>query len=523
MTAETTGSAKTPHVIEPGSLDTSISRQLNSDEPNGQPPASKRIGTVSLALMIIAASAPLTVLAGGVSSNYAVTGLLGVPLSFLILGVVLALFAVGYAALSARVRTAGAFYAYVARGLGRVTGVSAAWVALLAYNAMQVGIYGMFGFASADTFNALFSIDVPWWVYALAGWVIVGILGVNSVDLSAKVLGILVVIEFIIVIIYDIFAVVDAPAGLSADGFQLGDFFAPGVGAVLAFSMAAFMGFESGSVYVEEVKDPENTVRRATFGAVIAVAIFYAISAWAMIMALTPENTVAEAGEQGPGVVFSLLGAHVPNFLVVFAQVMFVTSLIAALISFHNVVARYLRTLAREGAMPKFLAISLGRGQAPALGSICQSSIALAVLIVFAIAGSGSEDPVMFPVLTLFTWLTNLGSFGLIALMAVTSFAAMAYLGTNARDLSMWTRFVAPLLAGLSLSGIVVLILANFSFLVGISETSPLNWILPGLVVLAALFGGIWAAWLRSARPERYLKLGGGEAAEFEWRTSTQE
>lgn len=505
MTAETTGSA------------TAAPAQNNPAQQSVRPPASKRIGTFSLALMIIAASAPLTVLAGGVSSNYGVTGLLGVPLSFLILGVILALFAVGYAALSARVRTAGAFYAYVARGLGRVTGVSAAWVALLAYNAMQVGIYGMFGFASADTFNALFGIDVPWWVYALAGWVLVGILGVNSVDLSAKVLGVLVVIEFIIVFAYDFFAVIDAPSGLSADGFMLGDLFAPGVGAVLAFSMAAFMGFESGSVYVEEVKDPENTVRRATFGAVIAVAIFYAVSAWAMIMALTPEKTVAEAGEQGPGVVFSLFSAHIPNSLVVFAQVMFVTSLIAALISFHNVVARYLRTLAREGAMPKFLAISLGRGQAPALGSICQSSIALAVLIVFAIAGSGSEDPIMFPVVTLFTWLTNVGSFGLIALMALTSFAAMAYLGTNAPEASMWTRFVAPLLAGLSLSGVVVLIITNFSFLVGISETSPLNWILPGLVVLAALFGGIWAAWLRSAHPDRYLKLGGGEAAELEW------
>ncbi len=48
--------------------------------------------------------------------------------------------------MSRHVHNAGAFYAYISRGLGGTAGASAAMVALVAYNALQVGIYGIFGF-----------------------------------------------------------------------------------------------------------------------------------------------------------------------------------------------------------------------------------------------------------------------------------------------------------------------------------------------------------------------------------------
>src|SRR5687767_10945731 len=108
----------------------------------------------SLVFLIIAASAPLTVLAGGVPSTYAVTGLLGVPLGFLLLGAILALFAVGYGAMSARITNAGAFYAYVADGLGHRQGIGASWLALISYNAMQIGLYGIFGFVVSSFLEA---------------------------------------------------------------------------------------------------------------------------------------------------------------------------------------------------------------------------------------------------------------------------------------------------------------------------------------------------------------------------------
>ena len=68
----------------------------------------------------------------------------------LLLAAGLLVYAAGYVAMSRHVRNAGAFYAYIARGLGPEAGVGSAWTALVAYNAMQIGIYGMLGFATSS-------------------------------------------------------------------------------------------------------------------------------------------------------------------------------------------------------------------------------------------------------------------------------------------------------------------------------------------------------------------------------------
>ncbi|HEU4757239.1 MAG TPA: amino acid permease, partial [Agromyces sp.] len=211
----------------------------------------RRLGVPSVTFMIIAASAPLTVVAGGVTTTFAVTGVIGVPLSFILLAAALAVFAVGYAAMSRYVTNAGAFYAYIAQGLGRPFGVGASIVALVSYNAMQIGIYGLFGFQASMFLEAKLGIVTPWWLWILVCIVVVGILGVNRVDLSAKVLGALVALEFVAVLVFDLVALAVAPEGLSTAALQPSNLFVPGVGAVLAFGIAAFMGFESAAIYGE--------------------------------------------------------------------------------------------------------------------------------------------------------------------------------------------------------------------------------------------------------------------------------
>src|SRR5699024_3951179 len=133
----------------------------------------RRISTASLVFIIIAASAPLTVLAGGIPTNYAVAGLLGVPQTYIVLGLLLVLFAVGYTAMSRQIQNAGAFYAYVTEGLGNRQGIAAAILALVSYNMMQIGLYGLFGFAASNLIMDFTGIDLPWWLTALAGWLIV--------------------------------------------------------------------------------------------------------------------------------------------------------------------------------------------------------------------------------------------------------------------------------------------------------------------------------------------------------------
>ena len=134
----------------------------------------RALGVPSLVFFIVAASAPLTAIAGGQAATYLVTSNRGTAFMFIPLGIVLGLFVVGYAAMSRHVANAGAFYAYVARGLGKVQGVGAAFVALIAYNAMQIGIYGLFGVAMGAFMADKLGITLEWWVWCLIAGAVIG-------------------------------------------------------------------------------------------------------------------------------------------------------------------------------------------------------------------------------------------------------------------------------------------------------------------------------------------------------------
>lgn len=374
---------------------------------------------------------------------------------------------------------------------------------------MQIGIAGMFGFAFSSFLDSIFGLQISWWVCALIAWVIVGIMGVLRVDFSAKVLGIIVGTEFLVVIIYDIIGLSHSPEGVTAGGMLPDQLFAPGVGAALAFSIAAFMGFESGAIYNEEVKDPKRTAGRATIIAVIIIAVFYAFSAWAMTVAEGTSNVVGRSQEFGPDLMFVFLGEHAPVWSVDLANLLFLTSLLAALVAFHNIVARYFFALGRDRVLPSVLARTSRRSGAPIAGSLAQSGLTLVVILVFAIAGAGSEDP-LFPVVTLFTWLTNMGAFGLVLLMALTALAVVGFLRSHSQEYSLWTRAIAPGLSAIGLLILFISIVVNFNVLIGLEGTSVLSWLLPAIVLVPGIIGTIWALALRSSRPQVYAGIGTG-------------
>lgn len=475
----------------------------------------RRLGVFAVAFMIIAASAPLTVVAGGVTSAYSVTHVDGIPFGYILLAAALAIFAIGYAAMSRFITNAGAFYSYVAQGVGRPVGVGSSILALIAYNAMQIGIWGMFGFQISSFIESKTGWASPWWIWVLVGIVVVGILGVNRVDLSAKVLGALVALEFIAVIVFDATAFANPAEGFTAAPITPSALFVPGVGAVLAFGIAAFMGFESAAIYGEESKDPKRTIPRATFLAVAVIGVFYALSSWALALAVGPAKITDPNGiapeEAGPPLFFEFVGRYLGTVWVDVMSLLFITSLFAALVSFHNAVSRYAFSLGREGVLPAVLGTVRTKSGAPWAGSLAQSALAVVVIVGFAIAEIG-WDPANgpYPILTLFTWLTNLGAFGLVLLMVLVSVAVIGFFHRNRRDVGVGSRLVAPIIALLSLGTVWVLILMNWDVLLGQTESTPTTFVLPAVLLVPSIAAVAWAYWLRTAKPEVYRQIGHG-------------
>src|SRR6478736_794459 len=123
------------------------------------------LGARGIVFLVVAAAAPLTVMAG-VAPLAILVGGIGAPAAYLGAGAVLLLFAVGFMAMTRHTGGAGAFYSYITLGLGRPAGMAAGILAVVAYNSLQIGVYGLLGVQTADAIARLAGLTVPWWACA---------------------------------------------------------------------------------------------------------------------------------------------------------------------------------------------------------------------------------------------------------------------------------------------------------------------------------------------------------------------
>jgi amino acid transporter len=464
--------------------------------------ARDRLGVAAVVFFVMSAAAPLTVVAGVVPTGLAVTGLTGISVAFLAVAVVLAIFSVGYVAMARHIANAGAFYAYVAQGLGRPLGVGASWVALLAYNMFQIASYGGFGAIAAPLFLDWFGVDVQWWVLALAAWLLVAVLGVRDVAVNGKVLATLLIAEIALVAVFSVADLFVSGFTPSAAPLNPASLTGAGAGALLVMAVTGFVGFEQSVVFSEESRDPRRTVPRATYIAIALIAGLYAFAAWAMISA-AGSDVVGRAGTEGPELFFNLASDRLGGTALHLGHALFLTSLIAAMISFHNIIARYAFSLGREGVLPRAFGRTVPGTGAPKNGSLAQSALAFAVLVLYAVQGWD-------PLVQLFFWGGTGGGIGVLLLITVTSFAVIGYFARHRGGESAWHRIGAPVIGTVLLAGMTYLALTNIATLFGVEPGSAPTWVVPLAYGVVALAGVVWALVLRATRPQVYAGIGLG-------------
>jgi amino acid transporter len=466
------------------------------------------LGVPGIAFFVVSAAAPLTAMAGGAPVAMLLGNGPGIPLAYVVVSAILVVFAVGYTAMARHHTSTGAFYSYVARGLGRSAGGAAALIALLGYNAMQIGLYGLFGAAASGFVAEHVGVALPWWVFVLVALALIAVCGYRQVDLSVRVLAVLVSLEFLIVLVLDVAILVRGGAGggapITATPFTWTSFLSGSVAVALLFNFASFIGFEATTIYSEEARDPARTVPRATYLAVLTIGVFYTVTTWLMVegqgaaglqdhlAGLTPDPTVF---------LFELGATYLGPALTTVMSLLFVSSVFAALLAFHNAVARYCFALGREGLVPARLGRTHAVHLSPHAGSVSQSALALVVVLLFVATG---QDPV----LALFTWLTQLGTLAVIVLMALASFAVVAFFAAHRElDANRLRTTVAPVVGGVAMAAVAVYAASQFGLLIN-NPDSPLRWLLPGLIAVAAAVGVAAAAGLRGRSPELYERMG---------------
>lgn len=460
------------------------------------------LGAGAVTFFVISAAAPLVAIAGGAPLGMLLGNGAGMPGAYLITVLILLLFAVGYCALARHVTNAGAFYAFAARGLGGMAGGASSMIALIGYNTMQIGLYGMFGAAAQGLFQQA-GINLPWWAYSYIAMASIAVLGYRQVDLSAKVLTLLVAAEYLCVLVLDVAIIAKGgDSGLSAAPFAPSHVFsgAPSIGLVFAF--ACFVGFEATTIYGEEAKDPKRTIPKATYFSVLLIGGFYMLSSWCLVNAEGLGKLASYLGglPDPTRFLFNMADRYVGHWLSVVMSVLFVTSVYAGLLAFHNSVARYFFAMGREGLLPEHFGKTHDKHQSPHTGSVAQTIIAGIVVGIFVVT---KQDPV----LALFSWLTNVGTLGVITLMAIASFAVPAFFVRNPHmSDGIFSSYVAPIGAGILLVIVLYNIVINFALLTGASNV--LSYSLTGLILAAAVIGLALALRLRGADAARYASIG---------------
>lgn len=487
-TRDATGTARITH---PATVDGQLERSL---KPAG-------LGTADLVFFVVAAAAPLTVVAGVVPLAIR-TGGTSAAYGYLIPALVLLLFAVGFTAMSPLIRNAGAFYSYIAHGLGRRLAVGSAFIAVVSYNAMTICLIAGFTFYAQSLLSSLLGVSVNWIPIAVLAIVGVGVLGYLKVTLGARVLGIALGLEVLVLLVYEIAVIgqgghggvaftteVFAPTALTHSGF----------GAMLVLTAGGFIGFEATALYAEEARDPARTVPRATYIAIAFLGLFYTFSVWCVFMAYGPDGALRVAGgDDVSNLTFQSMATWVGPWLSDTAQALLCTSAFAAALAFHNAAARYHFTLAREKLLPKPVAAVSPAHGSPAGGVALQVVINLVVFGVAAVAGAD-------PYLVVFLWSSAPGVLGILLLEGIAAVAIVMFFRRDRHGHGPWRTMVAPAVAAVGLFGLVALSVSQIELLTAASGI--VNALLLAPIPIAVLAGAALATHFKRNRPTDYAAL----------------
>lgn len=461
--------------------------------------ARNKLGVGSIVFLVLAAVAPVTVLIVVLPLAIAFGNGGGIPIAILLVAAALLLFAVGYAQITKELTNAGGFYAIAVKGLGKTAGLITGIIATIGYNAFVAGALGTIGFfAGMVVAPHLFGVELDWFWTGLVLFVVVFLLARSGIHVSAVVLGIALVLEILLVLVFG-FTV------LFKNGFDLA-VFSPGVimgGSLwigLLLAATAFIGFEATALFGEEAKEPRKTIPRATYVAIIVIGLMHAFAAWAIVSALGLKESQGAALDhlEAGDLTLVLIGEYLGEIGVTVALVLVVVSLFAAQLAFHNSAGRYLFSLGRARVLPYWLAKTNKKGS-PERALIVNFVFAVVIAAIFRF--TFPDQPA---ILTLVPVGLGFATLAIMIVQAIAAISVVAYFRKQG-DPRWMSTFVAPGLGFLALAMFSIMAIVNFATVAGSSE--PYVLVLPWILVIAVIGGIFYGMYLKSQKPEVYAGL----------------
>lgn len=396
------------------------------------------------------------------------------PWAYLFGGILLGLQALSAAQLAKVFPSAGGWYTWIARAFHPRAGffagvlfsiwlppVATLTMAFLAKTVLEPSIKAEYG------------VDVPWWIWVVAGVALVVFFAYQGISISEKALIITGLIEIVIMVALAFTGLASpGPGGFSFGPLNPGNFGLAGnlfLGVV--FSIFAFSGWESTGPLAEESKNPKRNVPIGLVGSVVVLTVYFVFVTWGYLVGIG----VSKVGSIPTASAFPVAtmaqrvwgGAWV---LLLFALL---NSAIALSIACFNGGTRTWYAMGRSGVLPKMVGKVNPTRKTPVNAISLQ--VGVQVLAFACVLIWGAED-------VFFSW-ANAITIGLVLMYVLCNIGVVRYYLTEGRaQFNPLLHIVVPVIA--SAAGIVVVWKSYFS---PFTSTGPVFWGLMTFIVVLVL------------------------------------
>ena len=396
------------------------------------------------------------------------------PWAYLFGGILLGLQALSAAQLAKVFPSAGGWYTWIARAFHPRAGffagvlfsiwlppVATLTMAFLAKTVLEPSIKAEYG------------VDVPWWIWVVAGVALVIFFAYQGISISEKALIITGLIEIVIMVALAFTGLASpGPGGFSFGPLNPGNFGLAGnlfLGVV--FSIFAFSGWESTGPLAEESKNPKRNVPIGLVGSVVLLTVYFVFVTWGYLVGIG----VSKVGSIPTASAFPVatLAQRVWGGAWVLLLFALLNSAIALSIACFNGGTRTWYAMGRSGVLPKMVGKVNPTRKTPVNAISLQ--VGVQVLAFACVLIWGAED-------VFFSW-ANAITIGLVLMYVLCNIGVVRYYLTEGRaQFTPLLHIVVPVVA--SAAGVVVVWKSYFS---PFTSTGPVFWGLMTFIVVLVL------------------------------------
>jgi len=301
-----------------------------------------------LVILGLAYMAPMTVFSTYGVAAQTTQGM--VPAAYVLALLAMLVTAYSYGKMVTAFPLSGSAYTYTQKTISPHLGFLVGWAVLMDYLFLP-----MINFMLSGIFLSAAFPTVPSWIWILTFIVVITAINVLGIRLTAKVNGVLVLFQFLVTIIFVVFAIKGITQGMGLGTlFSALPFYNPDVSFSVVLAGASilclsFLGFDAVTTLSEETIDSKKTVPKAIFlVALIGGGLFTFVSYITQVV--YPDFNSFKVVDSASFEIAEYIGGSL--FASVFLAGM-ITSTIASGLSSHASAARLLYAMGRESVLPK--------------------------------------------------------------------------------------------------------------------------------------------------------------------------